>query len=102
MIYFEALKPALDHAAAGGQALHTWDDYTPTPTPHGVHHGDPWGHLIDQDAARLKRTAKRLGVRHIRIHRKGEPSQHIPLFGLPLDLAFAEATDPEQIGRAHV
>jgi hypothetical protein len=48
-------------------------------------------HLFDQDLTRLVKTARRLGVRVIRVERSGTPKQHIDLCGKPLELALAES-----------
>lgn len=86
---FEAYK----FAAAGGQALHLFSDP-------GVYPGAPAvfkksreaAHLFDIDTKRLIATAQQLGVRVIKIGRKGTPKQHIDLCGRPLRQAikFAE------------
>jgi len=46
-------------------------------------------HLFDMDAARLTATARKLGVRVIRIERANTTRQHIDLCGKPLAKARA-------------
>ncbi len=83
-------KEAVDFALSGGQALciHTW----------GLHMGPRCfqgapviGKLMDQDAARLEATARRLGVRRVVICRRGRPGQHVDLVGHPLLKAMQTA-----------
>jgi hypothetical protein len=42
------------------------------------------GHLFDQSKERLISTARKLGVRVIRVERDGQRGQHIDLCGKPL------------------
>jgi hypothetical protein len=85
------LREAVAYAGSGGQALHL----------HTLSHGHPLfarfpvvAHLFDQDLARLTDTARALGVRVIRVERKGEPGQHIDLCGQPLERAKRECAQP--------
>ena len=48
-------------------------------------------HLFDMDRGRLISTARRLGVRVIRVEREGTHRQHIDLCGQPLARAVAMA-----------
>jgi len=61
---------ALAFAAAGGQALHVL--------------GVSPGRLYDQDLPRLVTTARRYGMRDVRVHRTSTPRQHVVIIGLPL------------------
>ena len=58
-----------------------------------VDRGEDIAHLFDQDKARLEKTARRLGVRVIYIHKEDTPRQHIDLCSGPLRKAIQEA-DP--------
>ncbi len=75
---------AYEHVNTGGQALHL----------HTVNQGHPLfkrypviAHLLDLDKDRLVRTAKKLGVRVIKVEREGTGKQHIDLCGKPLERA---------------
>ena len=80
-------------AEQGGQALHLFRDP-------GVYPGCPGcfkrsreaAHLIDYNIDRLIATARRLGVRVIKIGRKSRRGQHIDLCGKPLEKARDEAS----------
>lgn len=81
------LREAVEYAKNGGQALHL----------HTLNNGHPLfarypeiAHLFDQDLARLRNTATRLGVKVVTIERVGEPAQHVELCGRPLTLAVHE------------
>lgn len=82
------LYEAYEFAAAGGQALHFFSDP-------GTYLGAPGvfkasrvaAHLFDRDTERLITTARKLGVRVIKIGRKGTPKQHVDLCGRPLQRA---------------
>ena len=95
----EAKQFALD----GGQALHVWGPEDGTPWMAGgpnvfkraASQGKPWGHLMDQDAERLEKTVRRLGVRVVKIHHPGTVLQHVDLCGRPLDRAIEEAKKEE-------
>lgn len=84
------LLAAYAHAAAGGQALHLMNGnfaYMQARTPKCFHNRTVIAHLFDQNHARLIGTAKRMGVRVIKIEHAGSPRQHIDLCGKPLDRA---------------
>lgn len=89
---------AVKYALEGGQALHVF------PAIKELKHRAPspfkrtgeWAHLFDQDKERLVKTAKKLGVRVIKVDREGTPMQHIDLCGGPLRKAKALCTDDEQ------
>lgn len=94
------IQEAIQHAGEGGQALHVWE---PTPAerialrPPAVFKASKlWAHLFDQDAERLVQTARRLGVRAIKLERSGRPGQHIDLCGRPLERAMEEC-GPENL-----
>lgn len=85
---------AKDYSMQGGQALHI----------HTINTGHPLfkrypviGHLFDQDKDRLIATARKLGVRVIKIDREGEPGQHIDLCGKPYDRAYETALNGAQL-----
>ncbi len=86
MIIFQEREifAAYAHAKEGGQALHL----------HTLNQGHPLfrrypiiGHLLDQDADRLVATAKKLGVRVVKVEHAGTLKQHIDLCGKPLEKA---------------
>ncbi len=80
------------YAAEGGQALHVWDSKNwRAGAPSCFKRSRLWAHLLDQDEERLVATARRLGVRVIKVSKRGRPSQHIDLCGKPLARAMAEA-----------
>ena len=84
------LMEALEYAAGGGQALHTCI-VPPNDGPSCFRPGSRVAHLIDHDERRLLKTARRLGVRKVWIHRRGEPGQHVDLCGRPYVKALIEA-----------
>lgn len=84
---------AYDHAKQGGQALHL----------HSFNQGHALfkryseiAHLFDQDRDRLIATARKLGVRVIKIEREGTDKQHIDLCGKPLVKAKSMASMESQ------
>jgi len=86
------IQEAIAYANDGGQALHIWsgfsndtDPATGRAVPACFRHGGPWAHLLDNDRARLIRTARRLGVRRIVVANEGKAGrQHVDLCGKPL------------------
>ena len=79
------LKTAKDYSLQGFQALHI----------HTLNAGHPLfrryskiGHLFDMNKITLIATAKRLGVRIIKVEREGETEQHIDLCGKPFEKAM--------------
>ena len=56
---------------------------------------ETFAHLLDYDHDRLVATARRLGVRVIKVDRQGRRGQHIDLCGRPLERAISEAEDTE-------
>lgn len=89
------VREAKAEAAAGGQGLHVYSAMpTRFPSAPAVFKRHPeWAHLFDQDLERLVATARRLGVRVIKVDREGEPGQHIDLCGAPLARARQACTD---------
>ena len=88
------LPAAYAHAAQGGQALHLLAGsfaYLRRDTPRCFRGHRQIAHLFDQDKERLIATARRLGVRVIRVEREATHRQHIDLCGQPLERAIAEA-----------
>ena len=88
---------ARDYAAAGGQALHLLSGAIADAIgevrriPQCFRGRRELAHLFDQDRQRLEQTARRLGVRVIKVESPGTPSQHIDLCGRPLERAKALA-----------
>lgn len=81
---------AKEYSKQGGQALHV----------HNINSGHRLfkrypviGHLFDADKTRLIATARRLGVRVIKVEREGEEGQHIDLCGKPFERACHEAVE---------
>jgi hypothetical protein len=92
------VEEALAYAAAGGQALHLHRiivdrDRAPRCFVRAVDRGEQIAHLFDLDELRLVATARRLGVRVIKIDRPGSPRQHIDLCSGPLKKALAACDD---------
>jgi hypothetical protein len=86
------LHEALAHAQSGGQALHMMSGsfaYLRADTPNCFKGRREIAHLFDQDRERLVTTARRLGVRVIKVEREGTLRQHIDLCGKPLERAQA-------------
>lgn len=89
---FRDVRAALAYSRAGGQALHIHRlipnrKTAPKLFMMAVDAGQDIAHLFDLDAERLIRTAKSLGVKNPRIHRKGDRGQHVDLAGGPLHRA---------------
>lgn len=87
------LKDAYAYARAGGQALHVISGtfaYLRNDTPAVFKNRKQIAHLIDNDVERLMATARRFGVRVIKVERAMREGQHIDLCGKPLDRAIAE------------
>jgi hypothetical protein len=88
------IKEAQLYALAGHQAVHLMSGsfaYIRKDTPNCFKNQKTIAHLFDQDETRLIATAKKLGVRVIKIERKGQPGQHIDLCGKPLLRALEQA-----------
>lgn len=86
----QQIYAAYEYAEQGGQALHI----------HNITQGHPLfrrykqiAHLIDMDKDRLIATARRLGVRVIKVGREGRQGQHIDLCGKPFEKACKEAVE---------
>ena len=84
----EEVFEAYEHAKDGGQALHL----------HTINQGHPLfrrypviAHLFDQNLDRLILTAKRLGIRVVKVEYPGSHRQHVDLCGKPLERAVAMA-----------
>lgn len=86
------ISEAYEYAATGGQALHTHRilnrNLAPKCFVDAVDRGEDIAHLFDMDAVRLRQTARKLGVKVVRIDREGTPKQHIDLCGAPLRKAL--------------
>ena len=85
------IKESLEYAESGGQALHLMSHSGGTypNAPDCFRRTSEFAHLIDMDKERLIATAKRLGVRVIKVSREGHEGQHIDLCGKPLAKAKA-------------
>jgi hypothetical protein len=99
-----ALRAALAHAAAGGQAVHCHRvivdrSRAPRCFVAAVDRGEDIAHLFDRDKARLEATARRLGVRVVVVEHEGLPGQHVDLCGAPLSRALVEARREAKVGR---
>lgn len=84
---------AYKYVADGGQALHVWAPLGgkwPGAPKCFLKSNKQWGHLMDLDEERLVETAKRLGVKVIKVAQCGRRSQHINLCGKPLEKAIKE------------
>lgn len=84
------IMEAYEHARLGGQSLHL----------HSFTSGHPLferykviAHLLDNDVERLKKTARKLGVRVIKVEHPGTHRQHIDLCGKPLERALLKARE---------
>jgi hypothetical protein len=84
------VREAQEHALQGGQALHVYGALD-MPAPAVFKRHKTWAHLFDQDKGRLIKTARRLGVRVIKVHHEGRRGQHIDLCGRPLERAQEQA-----------
>lgn len=85
---------AMEYAAEGGQALHLMSGsyaYLRKDTPNCFKGRSVIAHLFDRDKERLMSTARKLGVKVIKVEREGEQGQHIDLCGRPLERAKAMA-----------
>lgn len=79
------INEARAFAKDGGQAVHV---HCFTGNGHPLFRRYPQAaHLFDQDRIRLSETARRLGVRVVKIEKPGTASQHIDLCGKPLERA---------------
>lgn len=81
------IREALRCAGQGGQALHVFLALK-MPAPSCFRRSLQWGHLFDQDAERVEKTARRLGVRKVVVHHRDTPKQHVDLCGKPLERAI--------------
>jgi hypothetical protein len=99
MKYFEQreLKAAFLFAEHGGQALHLCRtaQFVTKDSPNCFKKGRQFAHLIDHDVDRLMATARRLGVRVVKVERGGKVGQHVDLCGKPLERAIMESRTPE-------
>ncbi len=84
-----SIRSAIAHSVAGGQALHVFEAINGMPAPGCFRRSKLWAHLFDQDAERLRATARKLGVRVILVHHPKTVKQHIDLCGKPLKCALA-------------
>ena len=83
-----------------GQLLHVWEpkgyaemlENQGASVPGCFKRTVVWAHLMDMDAERLEKTARRLGVRNVVVSSRGGRNQHVDLCGRPLEKAIAEAT----------
>lgn len=92
------LKGAYAYAEMGGQALHVISGtyaYLRPGTPAVFKKQDQIAHLIDNNVERLMATARRLGVRVIKVERPQRTGQHIDLCRKPLERAITECQQEE-------
>lgn len=92
------IKEAYEHAKQGGQALHMMGGryaYLRPDTPSCFKGRREIAHLFDQSVGRLTATARKLGVRVIKVERLGTHAQHIDLCGKPLERAIELAKQDE-------
>ena len=89
---YREIREAYAYVREGGQALHVQpNSFAYKDIPICFKKSKQWGHLFDQDKERLVKTAKRLGVRVIKVENAGdEKRQHIDLCGKPLERAIEE------------
>lgn len=88
------IREAIAYAKEGGQALHVWmprgyEKMPGVPKPFKKNKS-LWAHLFDQNMGRLISTAKKLGVRKIKVGNEGHKAAHIDLCGAPLDKAIQQ------------
>ena len=83
------VREAQEHSEQGEQALHVYRAL-PMKAPAVFKRCKMWAHLFDLDKERLIKTAKKLGVRVIRVHHEGRRGQHIDLCGKPLSKAESQ------------
>ncbi len=83
---------AMQYAQAGGQALHLQETIAAFKknAPKCFKSKRIWGHLLDDDRTRLEATARRLGVRVVKVERPGARGQHVNLCGVQLLTAIRE------------
>lgn len=92
------LREAYDHAMQGGMSLHLIGGqyaYLRKDTPSCFKGRRQIAHLFDQNAARLAKYARGIGVRVIRIEHPGTHRQHLDLCGKPLERAMEHAKQVE-------
>lgn len=87
------IDEALEYASRGKQSLHIYPSLKRMNAPKMFMRYSTWGHLLDQQPGRLRKTAKRLGVKIVKIHKPGTKSQHVDLCGRPLDRAIKLCED---------
>ena len=86
-------QQALADSANGKQSLflHIW--YGDKRAPICFRGTNKIGKLFDQNRERLIATAKRFGVRVIKVDHDGDAYQHIDLIGAPLKRAIEELSE---------
>jgi len=86
-------EAALAAIAAGEQVLELWPkSYTMGPNVPRCFQGKDFAKLYDDDATRLFKTARMLGVKVIKIDCPGQPGrQHVDLVGGPMRRAIGQA-----------
>lgn len=92
------LREAIAFAAAGNQSIHLHRIIVdPSTAPQcfvdAVNRGENIAHLFDQNESRLVATVKRLGVRVVRIEKRGTDGQHVDLCGGPLRKLLSESME---------
>jgi len=93
MKWFKKITQCFDHVERGGQALHVYPAMPKSfpNAPNCFKRAKLWAHLMDNNEERLIRTARELGVKVIKVSKRGERGQHIDLCGVPLERAMTRA-----------
>ena len=82
-------QEAVDYSDEGGQALLIRKGMSGySGAPECFKRSPEWGYLYDQDASRLEETVKALGVKRVKIFRRGQKAQYSMLCGRPLKKAI--------------
>lgn len=91
------VREAIEYSLIGGTALHVHVYTAPRGAPSCFRKSanQRMAHLLDQDAERVERLARRFGVRVISVEKRGTRHQHIDLCGKPLERATAAAVRAE-------
>lgn len=90
LYFMYELVHAYLYAEDGGQALH-WMSRDGEVSPRSP------AHLIDNDERRLIATARALGVRTVKVERRGAVGQHVDLWGKPLERAIRRCERVEPV-----
>lgn len=99
---FYDVEEAIDYAAAGGFALHLHSvivnrQTAPKCFVGEVDAGHPIAHLFHQSEPALVKAARDLGVRVIKVERRGRPGQHVDLCRGPMWKAIKQDPDQDRV-----